>query len=392
MRTAIELRRPGKLVRHGELGLGQAPSGISPITQQYMTQAQAQYNAASASVRATIDSQTGGAEQTQRVADGVNAVSSLVQTGFDPNSKDDQQKVITAVAGGLALIPGAGLLLAGGVEALWQVGNVIACPVVNAFASLGLGDSPPECGGKACKYTGQPDPLAMYESGPKPSPMPPFGMFLLPAIAYYASRYLMCLASYPADVVVDGAVSMWNKTHAGPAVPVFVPAFSSFGTIYSTVQVQTTGCTGPSCNQDANVYFAFRSISSINAEIAQANRGYGLQFKGGYLGPYGQGGGFGGMGQTSLPRVVNLNSGPALRPPRVINLHITPAMAASIAASAKPPAAPMSTGKKVAIGTAAVAGTALAAGSIYAIVQGQAIGYFWSKLFDTAWGSVKRAF
>lgn len=86
---------------------------------------------------------------------------------------------------------------------------------------------------------------------------------------------------------------------------------------------------------------------------------------------------------TRLPPLT-INTGPPTRP--TVRIRVPPGGYNF----AQPTG--MSTPAKVAVGTAVVAGSIFAAGSIWAFVEHQTIGYFWGKAFDKAWSGIKGVF
>jgi hypothetical protein len=177
------------------------------------------------SVQAQLASTTGLNTNNARTAAGAQAAVSLAQNGYNPDSSDDNGKLVAVIAGGLALLPPPGDLLGGAVEALWQLGNVIACPVTNAFASIGLGTP---CNAPPCQTSGSWS-VASVLSGNQVPPMPQgsFASLAVPALAAYAVQAAECKGGFPGSVVVDAVVALWNRTHAGPAAPFLIPPIGS---------------------------------------------------------------------------------------------------------------------------------------------------------------------
>jgi hypothetical protein len=360
-------------------GIGRI-GNLGPIsTGAFSAQLEAQIKTQSSSVQQTLAAQTGVDTTDAHVAQGAQSAATLVQNGYNPNSSGDNQNLIHAIAGGLALIPGAGPLLAGAVEGLWLIGSQIACPVTNAFASVGLGTP---CGAPPCKTSGNWTPAGLLSSNARELPATPAGSFAslaVPALATYAAQAGNCKGGMPPDVVVDAVVAIWNKTHAGPAASYFVPPIATLsGSITADllgIQNQTSGSTPAArAGKDPNVYYAFGPIAAIlkdgyyqsnppkNVNAAQPWAAFAVPSA-----PAGM--------AFTQPRIVMVNTGALLPPPppapkKSLAFHLAPPPAkkslalhlappSSTAAKVAAPAKPMSTGGKVAAVAAAGGGAAL---------------------------------
>ena len=88
------------------------------------------------------------------------------------------------------------------------------------------------------------------------------------------------------------------------------------------------------------------------------------------------------VGKARLPQVVAASPGRPILPRGIGPILNLP--------GAQAPKTPMSTGTKVAVGTAAVAGTALAGSAIYAYLKGQALGHVWSRIWESLKSTVRR--
>ena len=125
--------------------MGQTPSPLKEAIATGKAQLTAQG-------QAQLDKLTGSSAQSARLVNASGAMLDLASHGFNPDDKGDQQKLIAAIAGGTALIPVVGPVLAASVEGLYQVGSVIACPVVKFFHDIGIGGS--DCDSPPCTTSG----------------------------------------------------------------------------------------------------------------------------------------------------------------------------------------------------------------------------------------------
>jgi hypothetical protein len=187
---------------------------------------------ATSGVKATLQQawadQTSDAATEQRVQQGAQDAGDLVTHGFDPGNPADQQKMIGAIAGGLALIPGPGPLLAGALEGMYQLGNALA-PVLNKLWPTGCWHTGPN--------TKPGDIMQMWPRVPgntgKLPPMPSgsFAELVMNALAAAEADTFNCKNPPGPATIVAGLAQMWNNHASGPPVDVFVPALSlMFGT------------------------------------------------------------------------------------------------------------------------------------------------------------------
>ena len=333
------------------IGAVPVPTSTDPI--QYAAQLQqaasAQFSAASSSVQATIDSQTSDAAAQARIAQGAASAADLAQHGFNPNDPADNAKLIHAVAGGLCLVPGVGPLLGAYVEGLYLVGNVVAGPVQDFFAGVGLGvrhDAPP------CQTSGNWTPAGILSQArgvsiPKNVPSGSFADLMLGALAMYSAQTMNCKGGIPAGVVVDAVVSIWNKSHAGPLAPYFVPPIAVGGggvapeivTAWEHVSDSSTG------NVDPNVFYAFQPTANLrNVGVSNIND----PSKWWPSLPYPIAPDLPGQTHTA-PRIVQVNTGAPLAPAPAL----TDAQRAAIAAGlAKMQAANLTDAQRAAIAAA----------------------------------------
>ena len=361
-----------------QLGFGRAPLGASAsfdVSAQFHTQLQGQIDRLDAAGKAELESVAGVDASNPRVQQGAVSALSLVQHGFTPGNEADEAALIHTIAGGLCLAGPVGAAIGAYIEALWQVGNALACPTERLFASLGFGDPSPACGGQPCASTGHWTTQGVMAASRLPDLVTgTFRALAIPALATYIAQASNCKANFPPSVVVDGAVAMWNAVHEGPSVDLYVPPLFSMATSEGIVLPfwdNVTGCltSDPkTCNVDPNVYYAFYPIllmpwASLD-QIVQAAP------------PPPE------VTPLDPPRIVSIQGG-ALLPadhPRVVSLHFGSGGAGSMASSP-------STGKKVAIGAAVAVGSVLTTSALVAWARGEAFGHLWSGV----WKKVRRA-
>ena len=77
----------------------------------------------------------------------------LTRTATTPRRPSDNANSFTSSPAAFASCPASGLFSAPRSRAC-GVGNIIACPLANAFASIGFGLPSPACGGKVCSTSG----------------------------------------------------------------------------------------------------------------------------------------------------------------------------------------------------------------------------------------------
>lgn len=375
MRARIEERRPGsarQLARRA--GLGDAASDA------VHAELVARFNGAGSQAQNVIGSAVGSSStQNARVGQGAQAAASLIQTGFNPDSQDDQQKLVTAIAGGMALIaPPAGPMLAAATEAIYQIGRGLSCPVTAAFASIGLGTLPPECGGKVCQTSGNWTPAGILaDSGVPTPPRGSFASFVLGALAVYSAKAANCQGGFDASDVVDAAVNIWNQVYGAPSELIFVPPLSALGgpLIPRGQSLTLNGKNVP----DPNLTYAFQPVSALGGSAWPVT-------------------GLNPSNWTRDPPFPISNWLPGYTPPRAVRVHTRPprtlVLGPLVRSSAQQAASTQaaSTAKTVAIAGAGTVAAVAVAGSAWALLENQTLGYFWGKAFDKAWDSVKGLF
>jgi hypothetical protein len=273
----IDLTGLGSIPRRRRAGL--AADVTSSFVASYQASLQARIQSLGAQSAATLQAETGVDVTQTRVAQGASAALTLAQNGYNPSSGSDNQALVSAIAGGLCLIPAVGPALGAAVEVLYQVGNAAACPIAGVAASLGLGPVPPGCPGYvACTHTGTWTAAGILAANAPQLPSylrdGTFQKFVVGALAQYASQAANCMASLPPGVLVDAAVNIWNQTHAGPAAQVLVPPLSqtnkgimAYGTptIITAWQHPNTSGNGLAAlaGKDPYAYYAFDLVGNI---------------------------------------------------------------------------------------------------------------------------------
>ncbi|MGH8749680.1 MAG: hypothetical protein ACREU5_11310 [Burkholderiales bacterium] len=228
------LARPSTLGDDGTSGLPSFQSSAGDIIgrvaggQTTQDALQGAFSDASASTQAAVsaelDQQTSDDATAQRRATGAAAAVDLASHGIDWDSEADKDKVVAVYAAIASYVnPALGVA----VEALYQVGKVIAQPVIDFFG----------------KIFGYP-PGAGYECFSKGAPMTPqnllglwqlphydahaFGQLARSALALNATSAWNCKASTPPQNVVAGMAALWNAHATGSPVDLFVPALASY--------------------------------------------------------------------------------------------------------------------------------------------------------------------
>jgi len=369
---ARERTRIGALRGRTIGGLPSLPVGVS--TSVYGSAVQTAISQQASSVQNEIAAQTGVDTTSATVTQGAGAAVSLLNTGYDPSNTADSANLVHVIAAGLCLVPGIGPILGGAVEALWAVGNAVACPLENAFASIGFG---PACGAPPCKTSGNWTAATVLQENAGALPAMPRGSLaslMIPALAYTAAQAAHCQYGPPPAAIVDAVVSLWNKTHAGPAAPYYVPSIGEgAANQVSTFLLGGRGesVSGSSASARAgvvpNIFYAFGP--------AQAATAAGLAFSGTAISfnPFPvTSGAPPGVGLTA-PRLLMVNTGellpPAPAPVIISNFHLGPppapvkALLPPLPDLAAKPAAPagMSAGEKL----AAAAGLGAAAALVW---------------------------
>jgi len=247
---------------------------------------------------------------------------------------------------------------------MWQIGNAVACPVQKFFSSIGLSQG--DCDSPPCATSGNWSAAALLLGASQSHGLPPmavgsFASFVVPALAYYLAQADNCKASFPPSVVVDAAVNIWNATHAGPTVELYVPPLSPTLTGLDIIPhwQNATGCQPNGiCDTDPNVAYAFAPLSSTywkRLDAAPPPPPY-AGFVGGF----------------DPARVVSVNSGPPISASKAITMHLGPNGLATTSSS---------TATKVLVGTAVVAGGTVAGAAVFAWMKHRAL----TSVLDEMW-------
>jgi hypothetical protein len=362
-----------------QLGFGRAPQAPTrrglgtdlqtSVTAEFNSQLSTRLTAAGTAGAAQLQSLTGVNVNNARVAAGAAATVALAKSGYNPADPGSDALLIHAISGGLCLIPGVGPLLGAYVELMWQIGNAVACPVQKFFSSIGLSqgdcDSPP-CASSGNWSAGGLLLGASQSHGLPPMPVGSFASFVVPALAAYLAQADNCKGGFPPSVVVDAAVNIWNATHAGPAVDLYVPPLSPTLTGLDILPhwQNATGCLPNGvCDTDPNVAYAFAPLSSTywgNLASAPPPPPYA-----GFVGAY------------DAPRTVSVHTGAPISATKAITMHLGPGGTA-VASSAP------STGQKVAIGAAVAAGSVVTSSALIAWATGESFSQLWKGLWRRA--------
>jgi hypothetical protein len=256
--------------RRRVLGLGALPT-LGDVTASYTAQIGANLQSnASAAGASYIQAQTGVDVTQGRVASGVAAAGHLATNGFDPTNPDDRQAMVATIAGGLSLIPAVGPALGAALEALYQIAQPLACPTAKFFHAVGLTQS--DCDSPPCSYSGPAptvDSLASSFAQPPAAGGPGFAQMVNGALLTNAASALACKSSVPPSVIVDGIVTIWNRTHQGPAVDIYIPPLLPMMPLipqWGSVNNRYTGSVDP------NLYYAFTPASTTywSEDLSQA--------------------------------------------------------------------------------------------------------------------------
>lgn len=339
---------------------------MGDLSTTFQGQLQSRATALGGQASSTLKAQTGIDVTSQRVTQGAAAAASLAQSGYNPASSSDNTKLVTAIAGGAALIPGVGPLIGAAVMGLYAVGSAVACPTEQFFASVGLSTLPPQCGGSPCKSSGNWTPQGILASGAKSLPAMPngsFAQFVVGALAQFAASAANCKgATLPPGTIVDAAVNAWNATHAGPAVRYLVPPLSqvnkgmtAYGppTIIPTWSSVSGSTPAARAGKDPYAYYGFGPVAAVQYSTTNPPKGAGPWTPFAVApGPSGQ--------NIDPPRVVIVNSGALLPPPaapppphKTLAFRLGP-----------PPSKPAAKGSALSPAVVVVGGGALAVGAL----------------------------
>jgi hypothetical protein len=246
------------------------------------------------------------------IATGAALAADIGKNGLDLSKPEDQQKVFHAMLAGIALIVPVGTAFAAFAEVGYALGKVMACPLTHLF-----GGTSPECGDPPCTTShGWTAKIVLDGSGLPAYPKGSFGELATGMLALNAANQDNCLDHLTPDHVVDGAVNVYNMTHAGPAVDVYVPPLATL----APPLVHSGQGLGVNVPLDTRAD-AFKPLSQCGWLVQNwARTGY-MMTEGGAL-----------TGGAIRARTVRVNAGALLPPPptvvtptRVVSLRTGPA-------------------------------------------------------------------
>jgi hypothetical protein len=142
-------------------------------------------------------------------------------------SDADAHRLFKLYAVGLNfIVPGLGSVWGAFLNVLWDFGTQVVAPILQA---LGLYDF------YACKSSGTwqaSDVLAAsnYGSDVPTQPQASFGATTMFFLALSKALYLNCKSTVRSADALASLVAVWNATHEGPAVAVYVPTFAEVHT------------------------------------------------------------------------------------------------------------------------------------------------------------------
>ena len=354
---------------HGTVDLNGLQAAASLAPQQVVAQGQQVYGQLSGSVQAQWNSATSGAQNNARIGAGVSAASDLLSNGYNPDSADDNQKLIVAVAGAVSLIPGVGPILGGAVMILDAIGQGIA-KVLEDVGLIWFG----------CRTTGNwttASALNAMQGGPYRLPSiggHDFASLAIPMLAANLTRVLNCQGALQNLQIVTAAAAMWNAGASGPPLTVYIPAMAISTSQVFTVSEQIPSAFQPAANTSDVGYFGNWSSESDGNPAFQssftqdvpATPPFILQLAGSTYTP-------------PPPSPPSAPSGQQTQPPPSTSYH-------GMFQSSSGPITPsgMSTGSKVAAGAAIAGGATLLGSAAYAAYTHQSFTSLWAQLLRRA--------
>lgn len=220
------MMRPSRYARRGlgDVTANAAASSAALLAsgQSLPTIARTDLAAASAQGQAAIALATSSSATAARQANGAADAASLASNGFNPDDPGDEQKLMGAIAGGLALIPGAGPILGAAVELLWQLGTQVMGPALTKL--FGYCSNPAGCCSSSGNWTVR---QVLAASGVTSAP--PAGTFAALAVPAFGQSWadaMNCKPNYAGagySILLPGLVAVWNAAATGPMQDVFVP-------------------------------------------------------------------------------------------------------------------------------------------------------------------------
>ena len=345
---------------HATINLSTLQSAAQLSPDLVVAQGQQAYAQLSGSLQSQWANATSPQANNARIGAGVSSATSLLENGYDPHSDADNQKLITAVAGAVSLIPGVGTVLGGAVLLLDAVGQAIA-KVLEDVGLIWFG----------CRSSNNWTTGGAFDAMNAGNALPPtnnrdFASLVLPMLAANFTKVLNCQGALQNLQIVTAAASMWNAGASGPPMTVYVPALA-----ISTSQVFVVDRPGYS-----QLPYAFRPAASVydipNGDATDNGYG-GLQA---------------GISNTpaSPPFILQLN-GSTYSPPAqpqaaktVIDMRHT-SYQGPLVTAAVTPSTQLTTGKKIAAGVAVATGATLVGSAAYAAYTHQSLGGLWVEIW-----------
>ena len=305
-----------------------------------------------------------------RIAAGAQSAGDLLSNGYDPDSTKDNQELITAIAGAISLVPGVGPLVGGALMLLDAIGEGIAS-LLQSTGLIWFG----------CRTSGNWTPANMLaieqaqaqqfvaQQTPNvrnwfPTPTGSFASLVFPMLLGNAAKMSNCAGTFTNPQILAAAVAMWNANASGPAMSVYIPAL-------------TDGAGGQIFAGPQQAWLAFQPCPSMqHAETMQQPAGIlglpGVEFQSPFVYPGGE------VVNAMSARIgrSELADAPNVFGPCVLKLsgsYFNPATKAQTVNTPFAASSPVTAGQ-VAIGAAAVVGTAAAGTAIYSFATGQAVG------------------
>lgn len=198
----------------------QAAVNLDPATVQ--AKASAALGQLSTDAQLAWQQQTSSAANEGRKAAGVAAATQLATNGYNPDSAEDNGKLLAVVAGAVAFIPAVGPILSGAVLVLYAIGEAVA----KILEAVGL------IGPFGCFSSGNWTPKTILSAYPKLPPMGAgsFASLAVPTLAQNAARAMNCEKGLLSnDQVLAALMHFWNANASGPPTTVYVPAMAQWG-------------------------------------------------------------------------------------------------------------------------------------------------------------------
>lgn len=346
---------------------------------------QGAYASFSASYDANATAQTGAA-----------SAMSLVEHGFDPTSANDQAAIVHVYAGAVSLVPVVGPILGGVVEASYQMGQALAkWPPMQQL--MGLCADPRGC----CQSSGNWTTAQAWTLSGTPKPYPgTFAALIAPALydawvhAQNCDRTSFWNQAYTNMLPV--LVGLWNKFSKNQVedIDYFVPLLNALDRQAAVADAPPLGRSGPGSALAAQLGLAtpldglqgplaYPTPGAVNSLYAYANQGHWAFQPVAYVPRdvlfY---------GTQSLEGItwsrIKAKAGPMMTLAEYYASLPSNQPTPQVTATVRPlvTTSDVPTSGKIALAVGGTVVAAAAAGSIYALVQKHAVGYFWGKIFD----------